>query len=218
MYHRMLVAITGSISAALMPQNLLLFRLALARDVRVVMSAAATRFVNAYTVGLFADTDAVVGHFSSGSRMRVPHLELSDDIDVMLVMPATASVIAKVAHGECDGVVATTVAACRAPVVFVPSMNERLWDAPAVRRNVALLGDLGHTVIEPTDGYEVSNLQPTFDVMAPVERVLAHLAKLRCDDASEPADFGGSALAPEPLTEDARTFVVELPHRHARTS
>src|SRR5439155_15988046 len=81
------------------------------------------------------------------------HIGLTERADMMLVAPATANAIAKVAHGLTDDLVSLMVAAAACPVVFAPSMNDRMWANPIAQENVAKLTKLGYRLIGPEAGW-----------------------------------------------------------------
>lgn len=83
---------------------------------------------------------------------KVDHIELADKADVMVIAPATANIIAKLAHGIADNVLTTTALAVTAPIFVCPSMNVNMWNNPAVVENISHLRALGYLIIEPTKG------------------------------------------------------------------
>jgi phosphopantothenoylcysteine decarboxylase/phosphopantothenate--cysteine ligase len=172
---RALLALTGSPAVLAMPQYILVLRSALVGDLRVIMTAAATRFLPASSVRLFAggavrtDVDEVV------DGVLVPHVELTDGIDLLLVMPATANIIGKAAHGICDDLVSTAIVASPAPVVLVPAMNERMWRSAVVERNVGLAREAGYHVIEPGVGFQLADAREATGTMPPLEHILDQL-------------------------------------------
>jgi phosphopantothenoylcysteine synthetase/decarboxylase len=176
--NRLLLAVTGSPAALSMPQTVLMLRTALVGELRVIMSRAATRFVRPYTMRLFAGgwvyTDT---HSAAGGRL-VPHIELTEDVDLMLVMPATANAIGKAANGICDDIVSSAIAACPAPVVLVPAMNGTMWRNRAVQRNVELARDAGYHVMEPGTGPQLADLREEGGWMPPVEQILGELLSI----------------------------------------
>ena len=175
---RLLLAVTGSPAALSMPQTVLMMRQALVGEVRVIMSHAATRFVRPYTMRLFAGGWVHTDTHSAAGGVLVPHIELTDGIDLMLVMPATANAIGKAANGICDDLVSSAVAACPAPVVLVPAMNGNMWRNRAVQRNVALARDTGYHVIEPGTGPQLADLREDGAWMPPVEQILGELVTI----------------------------------------
>ena len=122
-------------------------------DCRVVMSRAARKFVGELTFSTLTQrpviTDDNLGDFAD----RPEHLALGDVADVFVVAPATANVLAKMAHGIADDIVATTYISVTCPVVVAPAMNLRMWDHVTVRENLATLRGRGVVVIEPDDGF-----------------------------------------------------------------
>ncbi|HEX8159966.1 MAG TPA: flavoprotein, partial [Solirubrobacteraceae bacterium] len=145
----LLLAVTGSPAALSVPHYALVIRQTLARELRVMMTRTAARFVPPETMRLFAGVPIHTDLHKGDDETLVPHVDLTADLDLLLVMPATANILGKSAHGICDELVSTAIVACEAPVAFIPSMNERMWRSAVVQRNVATLRDLGHHVIDP---------------------------------------------------------------------
>jgi phosphopantothenoylcysteine decarboxylase/phosphopantothenate--cysteine ligase len=175
---RLLVAVTGSPAALAIPQYLLMLRSTLARDVRVMMSRGARRFLRPSTLRLFAGGWVHTDAEPPPDGVLVPHIELTRDVDLMLVMPATANIIGKAAHGICDELISTAIVACPAPVVLMPAMNGTMWASKAVQRNVELTRELGYHVIEPGTGFQLSDLAESSGQMAPLEAVLEELVAI----------------------------------------
>ena len=119
-------------------------------DVRVVPTRAALRFVGAATF------EALSGHPVHGDVFadvpQVPHVRLGRAADLVLVVPATADLLARAAHGIADDLLTNTLLTTRAPVLMVPAMHTEMWEHPATRDNVALLRGRGVVVAEPADG------------------------------------------------------------------
>lgn len=175
---KLLVAVTGSPAALSMPQYVLILRETLARTVHVIMSRGAQRFVRPYTMRLFADSWVHTDTYTVADGILVPHIELTDDLDLLLVMPATANMIAKAAHGICDDLVSTAITASDAPVVFVPAMNARMWANRAVQRNVELARDIGYHVLDPGSGLQLADMATAIGMMPPLEQVLGELTAI----------------------------------------
>src|SRR6202165_4139126 len=120
-------------------------------DVKVAMTASAGRFVGAATfTGLTGNP--VQGDLFANSGVDEPHVALGDWAQVALVAPATANLIAKLAGGHSDDLVAATVLAARCPVVVAPAMNDAMWAKPAVAENLNLLRKRGFTIVAPEAG------------------------------------------------------------------
>ena len=149
---KILFGITGSIAAykaaawvrALVKEEAL---------VTVVMTRAATRFVSELTFGALSGRPVYVDMFSTDPRLIMSHITLSRDADLVLIAPATAHTISRLAHGLADDLLATAVlAASGKPVMICPAMNANMFSHPATRDNVRRLHELGYIVIEPETG------------------------------------------------------------------
>ena len=171
----LLLGVTGSLTALTMPHYVFLMRQTLARRVTVMMSEAATRYLPAYTMRLFANSPVYTDTNEIVDGVRVPHIELTEACDLFLIMPATANIIAKAAVGIADDLISTSIVACPAPVVMVPTMNGRMWESPVVRRNVRWARELGYHIIEPGHGYQLADMEPTLGVMPPLEFIIDDL-------------------------------------------
>lgn len=120
-------------------------------DVRVCMSANATKLVGPTTFEALSGHHVTLGIFGDGET-PIPHIELSEWADLALVCPATANVIAKMAAGIADDAVSTTLVACSCPVVVAPAMNVHMWQNPATQANVKTLVSRGVHVVGPATG------------------------------------------------------------------
>jgi phosphopantothenoylcysteine synthetase/decarboxylase len=174
----LLVGLTGSPAVLAMPQYLLLLRQGMVGTVRVMMSRGAQRFLPPYTVRLFSGNWVHTDTHEVHDGYLVPHIELTQAADLLLVMPATANAIAKAANGICDDLISTAIVACTAPVVLVPAMNGTMWTSRAVQRNVERARDLGYHVIDPGKGLALSDLEPGTGQMPPLEHILTDLVDL----------------------------------------
>jgi phosphopantothenoylcysteine decarboxylase/phosphopantothenate--cysteine ligase len=123
-------------------------------QVRVGMTPSATRFVGEPTFRGVSGQPVELDLWS-GAHPE-PHVELGDWAQLLLLAPATANTLARVAHGQADDLVTATVLASRCPVVIAPAMNDAMWDKPAVRENVETLQSHGCTVVEPETGHLAS--------------------------------------------------------------
>lgn len=121
--------------------------------VTVVMTKQATRFVMPLTFEALSGRKVRTDIFDLPDSSDPQHIGLTEKADLMLVAPATANIIAKVAHGICDDLVSLMVCASACPVVFAPAMNNRMWDHPVVQENVAKLAGLGYRFIGPEPGW-----------------------------------------------------------------
>jgi phosphopantothenoylcysteine decarboxylase/phosphopantothenate--cysteine ligase len=147
---RIAVLVSGGIAAYKVAD--LVSRLAQAGcEVRVAMTAAAGRFVGQVTFQGLSGRPVQTDLFAPGGAPE-PHVELGDWAQVALVAPATADLVARLAHGLADDLVTATVLAARCPVVVAPAMNDAMWAKPVVGENVAALRRRGCAVVEPEAG------------------------------------------------------------------
>ncbi|SFU56984.1 bifunctional phosphopantothenoylcysteine decarboxylase/phosphopantothenate--cysteine ligase CoaBC [Alicyclobacillus macrosporangiidus] len=121
-------------------------------DVQVLMTENATRFVQPLTFQALSHRPVVVDTFAEPNPSEIAHIALADEADVFVIAPATANLIAKLAHGLADDMVTTTALACTAPMVIAPAMNVHMWDHPAVQQNLQVLKERGAVVVEPGSG------------------------------------------------------------------
>jgi phosphopantothenoylcysteine decarboxylase len=147
-----IVAVCGGI-AAYKVADVVSKLVQLGAGVTVVMTAEAQRFVTPLTFEALSGRKVRTNTFDLVESGDPQHIGLTDRADLMLVAPATSNVIAKVAHGLCDDLVSLMVCAAACPVVFAPAMNNRMWDHPIARENVAKLTGLGYRFIGPDPGW-----------------------------------------------------------------
>ncbi len=122
-------------------------------DVHVIMTENATNFINPITFETLTGNKCLVDTFDRNFEFSVEHVSLGQAADVMLVAPATANVIAKMAHGIADDMLTTTVLSTTAPIIVSPAMNTRMYEKPVTQDNIKKLKEYGMTVIDPAEGY-----------------------------------------------------------------
>lgn len=146
---RILLGVSGSIAAY--KAVLLLRRLQQAGAVvTVAMTAAACRFVTPLTFETLSGRRVYVDLFEGGSDIH--HLELAESADLILLAPATANLLAKMAAGGADDLLSTMLLAARCPLVVAPAMDGGMWDHPAVQRNAAAIEAFGAAIVPPESG------------------------------------------------------------------
>ncbi len=183
---KVVLAITGSIAAY---KSAELARMFVSRgfEVRVVMTQSAKEFITPLTM------QAITGHpvlfdFWSEASMNIDHIELADWADAVVVAPATADAIAKIAHGFADSVPTAVVLATRAPVLIAPAMNVNMLEHEATQSNIKILRARGVNFVEPESGDLAcgwkgrGRLAHPWEIFSNVRRILS------------PLDFSGKRI------------------------
>lgn len=122
-------------------------------QIHVVMTDAATKFVTPLTFESLSGNKVATSTWNLSESADPQHIKLTEKVDLMLVVPATANLLAKVAHGLTDDLLSLMINASACPVVFAPSMNNRMWDHPACVENVEKLKRWGYAFIGPEPGW-----------------------------------------------------------------
>ena len=146
------LGVTGSI-AAYKIANLASSLVKLHADVHVIMTKNATNFINPITFEALTKNKCMTDTFDRNFMYNVAHVSIADKADVMLAAPASANIIAKMAHGIADDMLSTTYLAMKCPVIVSPAMNVNMFTNPVVQRNIKTLEEFGVTVIPPDNGY-----------------------------------------------------------------
>lgn len=147
-----LLGVTGGIAAY--KSAFLASRLVKAgAEVRVIMTEHATNFINPITFETLTGHKCITDTFDRNFEFQVEHVSLAKKADVIMVAPATANVIAKLAHGLADDMLTTTILASHAPKLIAPAMNTGMYENPVTQDNLALLKKYGMEVIEPAAGH-----------------------------------------------------------------
>ena len=124
-------------------------------SVTVVMTRDAHHFITPLALQSFAGSEVIQDFFSVPGRLKPVHIELAKRSDLILVSPATADIIAKLAHGFADDVLSCTVLASAAPLVIVPAMNTKMYENKFTQENIKRLGSNGATIVSPIRGHLV---------------------------------------------------------------
>lgn len=122
-------------------------------EVKVIMSESAMEFVQPLSFQVMSKNDVFYDTFDEKDSSVIAHIDLADWPDLVLVAPATANMIGKLANGIADQMITTTLLATTAPVWIAPAMNVHMYDHPAVLRNINRLAQDGYSFIEPSEGY-----------------------------------------------------------------
>jgi phosphopantothenoylcysteine decarboxylase/phosphopantothenate--cysteine ligase len=173
-----LLGVTGGIAAYKAPDVVRRLR-DVGADVRVILTSNAARFVSPLALAAVSDHGVITDQWGDASHGGVDHIELARWAELLLIAPATANVIAKLAHGIADDALTTYALAHRAAVLVAPAMNTYMLAHPSVQDNIATLRRRGVEIVEPVDGLlacgeEGAGKMP--DVPELVERVTAHFA------------------------------------------
>ena len=146
------LAVTGSI-AAYKIANLASMLMKQHCKVTVMMTQNATNFINPITFETLTGNKCLVDTFDRNFQYSVEHVSLAKETDVVLVAPASANVIAKMAHGIADDMLTTTILACECKKIVAPAMNTHMYHNPIVQDNLKILEKYGMEVIKPDYGY-----------------------------------------------------------------
>ena len=147
-----LLGVTGSI-AAYKTAFLASALKKLHADVHVLMTQNAVNFINPITFETLTGNKCLVDTFDRNFEYSVEHVSLAKKADVVMIAPASANVIGKIAHGIADDMLTTTVMACRCRKIVAPAMNTNMFENPIVQDNMKILEKYGYEVISPAVGY-----------------------------------------------------------------
>lgn len=147
-----LLGVTGGI-AAYKSASLASMLVKAGAEVRVLMTENAKNFINPITFESLTGHKCVSDTFDRNFEFQVEHIALAKKADIVMIAPATANVIAKLAHGIADDMLTTTVLACRCPKLIAPAMNTAMYENPVTQDNMKLLVKYGMEIIEPASGY-----------------------------------------------------------------
>lgn len=147
-----LLGVTGSI-AAYKAAYLASALKKLHADVHVLMTPNATNFINPITFESLTGNKCLVDTFDRNFQFQVEHVSIAKKADIVLIAPASANVIGKLAHGLADDMLTTTVMACKCKKLIAPAMNVNMYENPVVQDNLKILEKYNYEIIEPTEGY-----------------------------------------------------------------
>ncbi|HEX6126061.1 MAG TPA: bifunctional phosphopantothenoylcysteine decarboxylase/phosphopantothenate--cysteine ligase CoaBC [Pyrinomonadaceae bacterium] len=183
-------------------------------EVSVAMTKHATEFVQPLTFRALTDKHVIVDDYDPANPDPIAHINFSQNIDLLLVVPATANIIAKFANGVADDFLSSTYLASSAPVLIAPAMNTTMWENPATQRNVERLKKDGVNFVEPVSGelacktVGTGKLEDVENIVAQVLALLVPGSKSQVprptmtDEVYETRDKGRRTLGEGPRTRD----------------
>ncbi len=121
--------------------------------VKTVMTDSACELIGPKSFEALTGNPVFMNLWNSPDEYEIGHIDLASWADIVLVVPATANIIGKIANGICDDLLSTTMCACwRKPVIIAPAMNNRMWEHPAVQKNISIIKDMGFELVGPVKG------------------------------------------------------------------
>lgn len=173
------VGVTGGI-AAYKAAELVRFLVKEGAFVRVIMTKNAREFITPLTLQTLSGNPVATETFNLTQESEIGHIRLADTADLILIAPASADVIGKLAHGLADDLLTTVLLATMAPVLVAPAMNVHMYAHPAVQENIHTLGQRGYRFVEPAEGFLACGYEGKGRLADPediVEEVRASLTK-----------------------------------------
>jgi phosphopantothenoylcysteine decarboxylase/phosphopantothenoylcysteine decarboxylase/phosphopantothenate--cysteine ligase len=190
------LGITGSI-AAYRAADLASQLVKAGADVHVIMTPHACDFITPLTMQTMSRNPVVTAAWNAQSNWKPGHIELADRADLLLIAPATANVIAELAHGLAGHPLTEVALATRAPLLIAPAMNGKMWEHPATRANVELLKSRGAEFVGPEAGVLACGYEGLGRLAAVTDIVARTLAKLPPVQPSQKKS-AARKVAPEP--------------------
>tara|TARA_B100001094_G_scaffold109763_1_gene105737 strand:- start:5273 stop:6475 length:1203 start_codon:yes stop_codon:yes gene_type:complete len=150
-----LLCVTGSIAAYKACEVLRMLKKE-ESNVQVMMSQSAEKFIGKATFSALSNNKVLTDLFEEKATQNIKHVDLSFELDAIIVVPATANILCKAANGIADDIVSTTLSICDKPILFAPAMNFRMWENKATIDAIAKLKKNGCIIVEPEKGYLAS--------------------------------------------------------------
>jgi phosphopantothenoylcysteine decarboxylase len=175
---KIILGVTGSI-AAYKAADIASQLVKLEHQVTCVLTKEALEFITPLTLKTLSRRPVITDLFAEKDGWQPGHIHLADEADLLLIAPATAQILAAMAHGFANDALTAIALATRARILIAPAMNGKMWQHPATQQNVATLKQWGAQFIEPAEGllacgYEgVGRLAPVDDIVAAVRTCLA---------------------------------------------
>lgn len=120
--------------------------------VQVAMTKSATKFVTPLTFQTVSGHPVAINIFATGQEWQIPHIQIAKEVDLIIVLPATATTMAKVVNGLADNIVTAAILAATCPVYFAPTMNSNMYEKVITKKNIETLQAMGYHIIEPAEG------------------------------------------------------------------
>lgn len=186
-----LLGVTGSIAAYQAADLIGLLKQQMA-SVRVIMTRAATQFITPLTLEIISGNRVSVEMFGERDAGTVEHIAMGTGADLLIIAPATANIIGKMANGIADDLLSTTALAVTCPVLIAPAMNERMWLNPIVQANVRRLTELGVRFVGPEYGAMACGGEG-WGRLARLDAIVRAASKLPGEDRQPVLDLAGVA-------------------------
>jgi phosphopantothenoylcysteine decarboxylase/phosphopantothenate--cysteine ligase len=154
-------------------------------EVKTVMTEAACQFIAPKSFEAVTQSTVYTSMWSTPDELNIGHIALADWADVVIVAPATANIVAKVAHGICDDLLSTTLCACwEKPTLFAPAMNAHMWENPATQANVEILTKRGVHLVGPEEGrlacgtHGLGRMSEPQDIMDAIGKIASNIKEV----------------------------------------
>ena len=154
---KIIIAVTGSIAAFKIPALIRLF-VKEGAEVQLILTPAARNFITPLTVSTLSNNPAITESFSDVDGRWNSHVELGNWADIMIVAPASANTLGKMANGLADNLLVATYLAAKCPVYFAPAMDLDMFKHPSTQQNIKTLLSYGNKIIPPREGELASGL------------------------------------------------------------
>ena len=146
-----LIGVSGSIAAYKTAELVSMLRKQDA-NVFVSMTENAKKFINPITFETLTNNKCLVDTFDRNFEFKTEHISIAKQVDLVVIAPATANVIGKIANGLADAMLTTTIMACKCKKLIAPAMNTAMYENPIVQENIEKLKHFGYEIIEPNEG------------------------------------------------------------------
>ena len=173
---KILICVTGSIAAFKACEVVRLLRKQEAK-VQVMMSASAEKFIGKATFAALTNNKVITNLFPDTPKAGLEHIELSFELDLIVVVPATANILSKAAHGVADEIVSTTLSVCEQPTLFAPAMNYKMWQNPSVIESVEKLKEMNKIVLNPETG-QLASLHEGEGRLPEIDNILSAIKEM----------------------------------------